>query len=593
MIKTARERKWYTCVLIVIVLIGLTGCSFIEEKYDELTARKISVPRPAAYADDEENEENHYSLSFDEMEVEEKVLLDTDEVRVVLTKVYRHNKFGGPSFVFNVKNNTDRKLFCHTPYIAVNGMELQAIGGVIVDPGEEAEGDEICGCAYKKLQSHFDEITDAEFRFVFYENEGADIYWLPEPVSVSFPAPANYDSTIDESGTLAYDDNGVQIVVKEPIWYSVNPAVPVYIQNMRDDYLIVQTDSLLVNGIQVSGQLDVLLFPGKKAMPLVNMDVDELSQAGISSWTDIKNISISFRINQRDNVLYYDNQIDTSIPVTIEYDELSSGDPIIDRSRELEGTVLYNENGVSVLLKSIERDDPLGSTKVTLQAKNSSSKEQTIRLDHLYVNGCHFRNGASSFSLKLAPGETAEDAISLYDSHLEKLGIETVSTLDFGFYRTDQMDEVYRFHHTPLTTVMIAEGDVEPNREDGIFLEEVGGVRFTLIGYSIKKDRLTGGEAYPTFTFLVENTGDADAEIHLPTLKGEYLESEGVYVNGEVSFSSLSNRWIHAGKYTIVDMTIRAWEVDDINDVLFKFEVIDAETTEKIGTMHACKINVE
>ena len=118
-----------------------------------------------------------------------------------------------------------------------------------------------------------------------------------------------YEYAFDDSGEVAYDVNGIKVIIKglakdASIW---GPSVVVYIENNTDQAFTVQTRDVSINGFMVDAMFSCDVMPGKKAVDTITFMETELEENEIVS---IEDIELSFHIFDLES---WDTIVDTDV----------------------------------------------------------------------------------------------------------------------------------------------------------------------------------------------------------------------------------------------------------------------------------------
>jgi hypothetical protein len=144
-------------------------------------------------------------------------------------------------------------------------------------------------------------ITDIAFSFSVLDTDYNDLY--PEQLcSISITGTA---SPIDTTGTVVYNNNGLQIISKglytsDSIYYYSNDTyLLLLVENDSDEArcLDVGYDTLSVNGYMTDFWCaDVQILAGQYAILEIQLYADSLADSGIEQVSDITDIELTFEI---------------------------------------------------------------------------------------------------------------------------------------------------------------------------------------------------------------------------------------------------------------------------------------------------------
>ena len=119
----------------------------------------------------------------------------------------------------------------------------------------------------------------------------------------------NYNYTFDDSGDIAYEENGIKITVKGLAESSslFGPELVVYIENNSDENITVQTRDFSVNGFMVNPIFSSDVMSGKHAIGTITFLSSELEENNI---TKFETAELSFHIF---NAKSWDTIVDTDV----------------------------------------------------------------------------------------------------------------------------------------------------------------------------------------------------------------------------------------------------------------------------------------
>ena len=228
-----------------------------------------------------------------EITISETVMVDEAGVKIVAKSLEADALFG-PEVRLFIENNSGKDLTFQCGYASVNGYMVEAMMSVDVVNGKKANGSltfmksdlEICG---------IDAIADMELAFHIFDTAGWETYLDSDAIQIKTSVADTFEYTYDDSGDLAYEGNGVKIVVKglaedESIF---GPSIVVYIENAGDKDVTVQTRDVSINGFMIDGMFSCDVVAGKRAVDTITFMESDLKKNGI---TAIKDVELSFHI---------------------------------------------------------------------------------------------------------------------------------------------------------------------------------------------------------------------------------------------------------------------------------------------------------
>ena len=192
-----------------------------------------------------------------------------------------------------IENNTDQNITVQAKNTSVNGAMIETIFSCDVAAGKQAT-DSISFYSEDLEVAGITEIYEIELSLLFFNADTwADID-LSDPILVYTGAGPNAQ-TFDDSGTVAYDVDGVRIVVKGLIMDGSYHGADVllYIENNTDQNLTVQARDVSVNGIMLDPIFSSDIYSGKVAFDMLTFLKTDLEDNAID---DIESIELRFEI---------------------------------------------------------------------------------------------------------------------------------------------------------------------------------------------------------------------------------------------------------------------------------------------------------
>lgn len=226
------------------------------------------------------------------------------------------------------------------------------------------------------------------------------------------------------SEMVLLDEAGVRITVKElDLAGLFGTELKLLIENNTDTNLTFQSRNTSVNGYMVETMMSVDVAAGKKANDSLTIMKSSLDTCGIKTIADI---GLSFHIFTSDNwTNYLDTpqiEIKTSAADTYEY--------VFDDS----GDLVYNENGVKIVIKGLDKNASLLGPGILVYMENSGNRNVTIQTREVSINGFMVD---SIFSAELIPGKHRLDTITFMSSDLENNGITDIDSVEISFHIFD------------------------------------------------------------------------------------------------------------------------------------------------------------
>lgn len=225
--------------------------------------------------------------------IEEKVLVDEAGVKITAKGLNEYGIFG-PEVKLLIENNSGKDLTFQCRDTSVNGYMVQNMMSVDVVDGKKANDAlylmssdlEMCG---------IDQIADIELSFHIFTTEDWEDYLDTQMIKIETSIASEYEYGFDDSGDLAYEENGMKVVIKGLSENSsiIGPGIIVYIENNSDKDITVQTRDVSINGFMVETLFSTDVLIGKHAVSAITFLSSELEENGI---TEIETVELSFHI---------------------------------------------------------------------------------------------------------------------------------------------------------------------------------------------------------------------------------------------------------------------------------------------------------
>ena len=178
------------------------------------------------------------------------------------------------------------------------------------------------------------------------------------------------------------------------------PEIKLLIENGSEKSVTVQSRNTSVNGYMIEPMLSADVAAGKKANDTLTLTQSDLDAAGI---TTIADIELSFHIFDSES---WDTIIDSD-PIRIETSAADGFEYLYDDS----GDLVYNENGVEIVVKGLSEDGSWLGPSIVVYIKNTGDKNVTVQARDVSINDF----------MKEQPDAPVK--IVAYDEDVEKVGM--------------------------------------------------------------------------------------------------------------------------------------------------------------------------
>lgn len=270
-----------------LVACGSSSSGEVKEPSNVTTGNNTEDTQQGEQAEKSEKPEKT------EVTISEAVLVDEAGVKIT-AKSLATDGFFGPEIKLLIENNSGKDLTFQCRSASVNGYMVETMMSVDVVNGKKAndsltfmESDfEVCG---------IDAIADMEISFHIFDMAEWETYLDTDAIQIKTSIADTFEYTYDDSGDLAYEGNGVKIVVKglaedESIF---GPSIVVYIENTGDKDVTVQTRDVSINGFMVDAMFSCDVVAGKRAVDTITFMESDLEENEI---TAIEDVELSFHV---------------------------------------------------------------------------------------------------------------------------------------------------------------------------------------------------------------------------------------------------------------------------------------------------------
>ncbi|MDR1753519.1 MAG: hypothetical protein LBR74_01250 [Eubacterium sp.] len=250
---------------------------------------------------------------------------------------------------------------------------------------------------------------------------------VSEPTQSSTPsvtnAPTQNTEDIAISEHVILEQDGIKVTLKALESSFMGPELKVLIENESDEGITIQARNASINDVMLQTMFSADVEPGKKANSSISFLSAELERAGIEI---IKDVELALHIFNTDS---WETVFDSE---TITFS--TTADPSFVQAYNDVGEVLYEENGLRVVLQGVESESSLMGTDVLVYVENLSSSDLTVQTRNVSVNGFMIE---PVFSCEVVSGKRAYSAITLLQAFLDENNITNIDEMEFALHIFD------------------------------------------------------------------------------------------------------------------------------------------------------------
>lgn len=285
------SKKSFFILFLVFCLLFVTACSSSNEQNDS-----GSKQNSAAKDVSSNNETRKEDVKEDvEINVQEKVLLDQNDIVITLKSLQQDGMFG-PALKVLIENNTEKSITVQVRDSSINGVMADAMFSCEVAANKKAN-DEITFMWSDVEQAGIEVIQNIELKFHIFASDSWDGILDSDAIVIETTADPAYVQAYDDSGVIVLDEKGFKIVMKkvnseDSFW---GADVHIYIENNTDIDATIQARDVSINGFMISPVFSSDLIAGKKSYDTITFLESDLVDNDIKS---IDEMELSFHIFQ-------------------------------------------------------------------------------------------------------------------------------------------------------------------------------------------------------------------------------------------------------------------------------------------------------
>lgn len=401
-------KKFVSILLAMLLVVSLAACGSQSEGTEDTSVTDAqsdtSEAEDEAELEDETETDDESQTTFAPYEfqkdatIEETVLVDEYDVKITATELTYGSYSAELTLV--IENNSGKDLSFISNSI---GYSCNSINGYMVSEGylncDVAAGkkaNDTISIGYDTLMLYgIFEIADIELGFDISDDDYNHTYTGPRTIltsaadSYDYTALSYRDSIASEASQAEYDysviyfstdavyeENGLTIA-SQTVIETEDCEIVLFLEvvNGTDEIVDVSTTNIDLNGLRVCDSTWSYdeVNPGKTAI----VDIDLSSVLEPEYWevygiTEVGNVTLDVSFTDEDND-------EISEPV-----ELSIDIPGVDATFSIEGTEIYNDNGIRLISKGVYADPSEYSDDLHILLIGENTSGQTLVLYDVY-----------------------------------------------------------------------------------------------------------------------------------------------------------------------------------------------------------------
>ena len=228
---------------------------------------------------------------------------------------------------------------------------------------------------------------------------------------------SSFNNIINE--TVLFEKNGIKVTAKELFKLSdLTWGLKLLIENDTEENIGVQCNSASINSYMVSEFFSCTAQAKNNTEETLYFSSQSLETAQIST---ISSVIMSFHVFNRDNYTTLFDTEEVELRTSLYNEELNSPEEY--------GTVLYEKDGIRILIQDLDEKSLWGKTLLLL-IENDYGEDITVRCENMLINGY---NITPFLSCTVNNGRKAYDEITIMSRDLEKQNIDKIEKIDFIF----------------------------------------------------------------------------------------------------------------------------------------------------------------
>ena len=292
-----KKAKRFSNSLVVIPLISalLAGCGSssgsnhaIVDSKEPTTAETTTAEAPAADSGTTQAAEPKAA----DTTIDEQVIFDMDGVKMTALS-YQTGGWTGDSIKVLIENNSGKKVGVGCDALIVNDYMISTLFSSIIDDGMKAN--ETIDLYNSQLSAAgIVNVGKIEVRFHLFDPDSFMTTTTGETYTIQTNHFDDMDLTPNDAGKELYNENGVRIVGKyvndDTIWGN---AIVLYLENNTDQNIVVQCDTMAINGFMMTPFFSSEIYANKRAISEITLMSSELEQNGIEK---VQDVQVTFNI---------------------------------------------------------------------------------------------------------------------------------------------------------------------------------------------------------------------------------------------------------------------------------------------------------
>ena len=238
-----------------------------------------------------------------------------------------------------------------------------------------------------------------------------------------------------------------------------------------------------------------------------------------------------------------------------------------DSALSIKQQVLYDENDIKIVAKSLETDGTFGP-ELALQITNNSDTDISVKSQRATINGVMVESKLSS---TVSAGTSSDDTLYFIKSSLEKANITTLANLEFSLEITDSTTSTVIADTEQITLETSNSSYSQSYDSSGATIVDQNGIKINVQG--TENDETLNSTKIKLY---IENNSEDPVTIQARNTVINSIQIDPIFsctiMPGKIAYSSLS-----FDNDKLAENSISA-----ITDLQLNFSVLDCDTLQSI-----------
>lgn len=186
----------------------------------------------------------------EEVTLAETVIYDENDIKITVTGL--DEGWAGPEVKVLVENNSNQNIAFSTDEFVINGVTMPGFGYVEAAAGKKTNDSIMLYSSYLEMAG-IDTLATivSKDAHIFDTDSYESLY--ETPFSLTTSAGADYVQTVDDSGDVLFQSDGVTVIAKTVEEDLTGKSVYMLVKNETGKDIVVNAENISVNGYTVTG----------------------------------------------------------------------------------------------------------------------------------------------------------------------------------------------------------------------------------------------------------------------------------------------------------------------------------------------------